>query len=106
MHVHKKLIAACLRNGKKSEFREFDTLTLSIKEMANRLIENECHMAAMESTGVYWKSIYNILELIEISVIVVSVHHMKNVPGRKTDEKYTAWIADLLIRGLLKLAFI
>jgi len=104
--VHKKLIVACLRNGKKSELREFDTLTKSIKEMANWLIENKCQMVAMESTGVYWKPIYNILELMEIPVIVVNAHHMKNVPGRKTDEKDAAWIADLLMHGLLKASYI
>jgi len=104
--VHKKLIVACFRNGKKSELREYDTLTGSIKEMANWLLENDCQMAAMESTGVYWKPIYNILELMEIPVIVVNAHHMKNVPGRKTDVKDSQWIADLLMHGLLSGSFI
>ncbi len=104
--VHKKLIVACLRNGKKAELRKFDTLTSSIKELGNWLLENKCEMVAMESTGAYWKPIYNILELLDIDVIVVNAHHMKNVPGRKTDAKDAEWIADLLQHGLLKASYI
>ena len=63
-------------------------------------------MVAMESTGVYWKPIYNILELLNLDVIVVNAHHMKTVPGRKTDVKDAEWIADLLQHGLLKASFI
>lgn len=104
--VHKKLIVACLRNGKKAEIRKFDTLTSSIKELSNWLLENNCQMVAMESTGAYWKPIYNILELLDIDVIVVNAHHMKTVPGRKTDVKDAEWIADLLQHGLLKASYI
>lgn len=104
--VHKKLIVACLRNGKKAELRKFDTLTSSIKELGNWLLENKCEMVAMESTGAYWKPIYNILELLDIDVMVVNAHHMKNVPGRKTDAKDAEWIADLLQHGLLKASYI
>lgn len=60
----------------------------------------------MESTGAYWKPIYNILELLDIDVMVVNAHHMKNVPGRKTDAKDAEWIADLLQHGLLKASYI
>lgn len=104
--VHKKLIVACFRNGKKAELRKFDTLTSSIKELGNWLLENKCEMVAMESTGAYWKPIYNILELLDIDVMVVNAHHMKNVPGRKTDAKDAEWIADLLQHGLLKASYI
>ncbi|MDW5299173.1 MAG: IS110 family transposase [Sedimentibacter sp.] len=104
--VHKKLIVACFRNGKKAELRKFDTLTSSIKELGNWLLENKCQMVAMESTGAYWKHIYNILELLDIDVMVVNAHHMKNVPGRKTDAKDAEWIADLLQHGLLKASYI
>lgn len=104
--VHKKLIVACFRNGKKAELRKFDTLTCSIKELANWLLDNKCQMVAMESTGAYWKPIYNILELHNIDVIVVNAHHMKTVPGRKTDVKDAEWIADLLQHGLLKASYI
>ena len=104
--VHKKLIVACFRNGKKSELRKFDTLTCNIKELGKWLLDNGCQMVAMESTGVYWKPIYNILELLNLDVIVVNAHHMKTVPGRKTDVKDAEWIADLLQHGLLKASFI
>lgn len=104
--VHKKLIVACFRNGKKSELRKFGTLTKDIKELAKWLIDNNCEMVAMESTGAYWKPIYNILELNDIDVIVVNAHHMKTVPGRKTDVKDAEWIADLLQHGLLKASYI
>ncbi len=60
----------------------------------------------MESTGAYWKPIYNILELLCLDVMVVNAHHMKNVPGRKTDAKDAEWIADLLQHGLLKSSYI
>ena len=73
--VHKKLIVACFRNGKKTELRKYDTLTSSIKELAIWLIENGCEMVAMESTGAYWKPIYNILELLCLDVMVVNAHH-------------------------------
>ena len=104
--VHKKLIVACFRNGKKAELRTFDTLTCSIKELANWLLDNKCQMVAMESAGAYWKPIYNILELHNIDVIVVNAHHMKTVPGRKADVKDAEWIADLLQHGLLKASYI
>lgn len=104
--VHKKLIVACFRNGKKSELRKFDTLTCHIKELGNWLLENHCQMVAMESTGAYWKPIYNILELLNLDVMVVNAHHMKNVPGRKTDIKDAEWIVDLLQHGLLKASYI
>lgn len=104
--VHKKLIVACFRNGKKAELRKFDTLTCSIKELANWLLDNKCQMVAMESTGAYWKPVYNILELHNIDIIVVNAHHMKTVPGRKTDIKDAEWIADLLQHGLLKASYI
>jgi transposase len=104
--VHKKLIVACFRNGKKAELRKFDTLTSSIKELGNWLLENRCQMVAMESTGAYWKPIYNILELLNLDVMVVNAHHMKAVPGRKTDVKDAEWIADLLQHGLLKASYI
>jgi transposase len=104
--VHKKLIVACFRNGKKAELRKFDTLTCSIKELGNWLLENRCQMVAMESTGAYWKPIYNILELLNLDVMMVNAHHMKNVPGHKTDVKDAEWIAELLQHGLLKASYI
>lgn len=104
--VHKKVVVACIRNGGKTQIRKFGTLTCDLKELGNWLVENECEMAAMESTGAYWKPIYNIFELLSINTIVVNAHHMRNVPGRKTDIKDAEWIADLLQHGLLKASYI
>lgn len=104
--VHKKLIVACLNEGGRRELREFGTATSEIKAMANWLTESGCEMIAMESTGVYWKPLYNLFELMDLNAIVVNASHMKALPGRKTDVKDAEWIADLLRHGLLKASFI
>lgn len=104
--VHKKLIVACLKKGGGQELREFGTMTGEIKELAAWLKQEGCEMAAMESTGVYWKPLYNLFELMELDVMVVNAAHMKAVPGRKTDVKDAEWIAELLQHGLLKASFI
>lgn len=104
--VHKKIIVACLRVGRKHETKEFGASTKELKDMANWLLANECQIAAMESTGSYWKPVYNVLEVLGLEVIVVNAHHIKNVPGRKTDVKDAEWIAQLLQCGLLKASYI
>jgi transposase len=104
--VHKKMLAICFKDGKKKKQWQIGTTTKEIKEMAKYLIEQDCQMIAMESTGSYWKPIYNILELMELDVIVVNAQHMKALPGRKTDLSDAAWIADLLQHGILRASFI
>ena len=104
--VHKKIIVACLRVGRKQETKEFGTSTNDLRDLANWLLENNCQLAAMESTGSYWKPVYNVLEVLGQEVIVVNAHHIKNVPGRKTDVKDAEWIAQLLQWGLLKASYI
>jgi transposase len=104
--VHKKMIVACFMVDKKQEVRTFRTMTKDIREMANWLLENGCEMIAMESTGAYWKPIYNVLEMLGLEVMVVNAQHMKAVPGRKTDVKDAVWIADLLRHGLLRASYI
>ena len=104
--VHKKLIVACLRKGNRNEIREFSATTRELLSMTEWLKENNCQMAAMESTGSYWKPLYNIIESSDLNAIVVNAHHMKAVPGRKTDVKDAEWIADLLQHGLLKASYI
>ena len=104
--VHKKLIVACFRKGSKQEVREFGATTRELLELADWLKEGGCEMAAMESTASYWKPLYNILEYSDLKAMVVNAHHMKAVPGRKTDVKDAEWIADLLQHGLLKASFI
>ena len=70
------------------------------------LTESDCWHVAMESTGVYWKPVFNVLELAGVEAMVVNAAHMKAVPGRKTDVKDAEWIADLFQHGLLKGSFI
>jgi len=104
--VHKRMITVCLRIGRKHEIREFGTLTHELREMTAWLKENLCEMAAMESSGSFWKPLYNIFEIEELPAMVVNAQHMKAVPGRKTDVKDAEWIAKLLSQGLLKASFI
>lgn len=104
--VHKKMIVACLIVGTKQETRTYGTSTEDLRKMAQWLLDNESQMAAMESTGAYWKPVYNVLEVLGLEVIIVNAQHMKAVPGHKTDTKDAAWIADLLKHGLLKASFI
>lgn len=104
--VHKKVIVACLINGGEQELREFGTTTSEIKTLANWLIESGCEMIAMESTGVFWKPLYNLFELMDLDAMIVNAAHMKALPGRKTDVKDAEWIADLLRHGLLRASYI
>ncbi|MGN0493505.1 MAG: IS110 family transposase, partial [Acutalibacteraceae bacterium] len=104
--VHKKMIVACFRDGRKKEIREFGTLTGELRELTEWLLKNGCEMIAMESTASYWKPLYNLFELSGLPAMVVNAQHMKTLPGRKTDVKDAEWIADLLQHGLLKASFI
>ena len=104
--VHKKMIVACFRDGRKKELREFGTLTSDLRELTNWLLEEKCEMIAMESTASYWKPLYNLFELSELPAMVVNAQHMKSLPGRKTDMKDAEWISDLLQHGLLRASFI
>ena len=84
--VHKKVIVCCLILGpKKTETRSFGTFTKDLQEMTKWLKEADCQIVAMESTGSYWKPLYNILELEGMEVMIVNAQHMKTIPGRKTD---------------------
>jgi transposase len=104
--VHKKLLVVCLRIGRKTEVREFGTLTHEIREIAAWLKRNDCQMAAMESTGSYWRPIYNVFEQEDLPIMVCNAYHIKNVPGRKTDVNDAKWIARCLSQGLLSPSFI
>jgi len=104
--VHKKLLVVCLRIGRKTEVKEFGTLTHEIRDMVAWLKANGCQMAAMESTGSYWKPIYNIFEQVELPIMLCNAHHIKNVPGRKTDVNDAQWIAKCLSQGLLNPSFV
>jgi len=104
--VHKKLLVVCLRIGRKAEIREFGTLTHEIREIVAWLKANGCQMAAMESTGSYWKPLYNIFEQEGLPAMVCNAYHIKNVPGRKTDVNDAQWIARCLSQGLLNPSFV
>jgi transposase len=107
LDVHKKVITAALLSGAdKAEVREYPTTTSALKQMVDWLKESGCEHVAMESTGVYWKPVYNIFELEGIPAMVVNASHMKAIPGRKTDVNDAEWIADLLKHGLLRASFI
>jgi len=104
--VHKKIIVATIRGtGIKEQTRTYTGFTESIEDMFRWLKEDGITHVAMESTGVYWKPIYNILEG-SFKILLVNARHIKNVPGRKTDKKDSKWIAKLLLSGLLSGSFI
>lgn len=108
--VHKKNVKVCLiitdENGKqKKEIRTYSTMAHQLLELRDWLKEQGCTHIAFEATGVYWKPVFNLLEG-DFEILVVNAHHMKAVPGRKTDVKDAEWIADLLRHGLLKASFI
>ena len=110
LDVHKKKISACLitmdGNGHEQyEIEEFGTFTNDLLAMRQWLSENGCPIVAMESTGVYWRPVHNVLEGF-MEVILVNARHIKNVPGRKTDISDAKWLAGLLRHGLLRGSFI
>jgi transposase len=110
LDVHKKTVVACCilsTEGRKpvKETRTFRTMTTDLLALADWLQEKGCTHVAMESTGVYWRPVYNVLEG-QCELLVVNAQHIKAVPGRKTDVKDAAWIAELLRHGLLRGSFI
>lgn len=105
--IHKNMLMACIYTSvRKKEIRQFGTLTDDIFQLVSWLKDTNCEMVAMESTGTYWKPVYNILEEQKIPVIIVNAQHIKGVPGRKTDVKDAEWIADLVRHGLVKESYI
>lgn len=114
LDVHRDTIVVCLAKGElgadpEIEIRSFSTLIPEMQKLRDWVLETDCRHVAMESTGIYWQPIYEMLETCfdgEISILVVNARHMKNVPGRKTDMRDAQWIATLLRAGLLKGSFI
>jgi len=108
--VHKKTITACLMVGKPHEkaqktVKTFSTMTRDLSACKDWLKSQGCTHVALESTGVYWKPVFNVLEE-NMEVILANARDIKNVPGRKTDVKDCEWIAQLLRHGLIKGSFI
>jgi len=110
LDVHKKSISACLLTANEAgatqqHIRRFGTVTRELLELCDWLRSNHVTHVAMESTGVYWKPVWNILEA-SFTILLVNAQHVKSVPGRKTDAKDCQWIADLLQHGLLRGSFV
>ena len=110
LDVHKKTVVACVRriaaNSKvHKEVRTFSTMTADLLNLADWLAQEGVTHAAMESTGVYWKPVWNILDE-QFQLLLVNARHIKQVPGRKTDVKDSEWIAELLHHGLLRGSFV
>jgi transposase len=110
LDVHKKTVVACVltpdgQGGWSQEIRTFGTMTVDVLARSDWLLACGCTHVAIESTGDDWKPVFNILEGI-CEVILVNAQHAKAVPGRKTDVKDAAWLAELLPHGLLRASFI
>lgn len=110
LDVHKKTVVACCitpgpKGEKQIEIRTFGTMTVDLLALSDWLTSKQITHVAMESTGEFWKPIYNLLEG-SFEILVVNAKHIKNVPGRKTDVKDAEWIAELLRHGLLRGSFI
>lgn len=106
LDVHKATVVACVLTPDGKEVRTFRTFTEDLLALAAWLRARGCRQVAMESTGVYWKPIYNLLEAEDMVLTLANARHIKAVPGRKTDVKDAEWIADLLRHGLLKPSFV
>ena len=109
LDVHQANVVACLRIAEgaraKHEVRTFATTTKGLLELADWLREASCAHIAMESTGVYWKPVWHVLEG-EFELVLANASHIRNVPGRKTDVNDAMWIADLLAHGLIRGSFV
>jgi len=110
LDVHQATIVACLlivlKNGTaQKQMRTFGTTTRELISLREWLLSEGCTHLAMESTGVYWKPIYAILEG-AFHIVVANAQQVKKVPGRKTDVKDAEWLADLLCHGLLRSSFV
>ena len=108
--VHKESLSACLLYSgefgeEQCEIREYKTFTGELYKFKEYLISHRCRIVAIESTGVYWQPVYNVLES-DVEVMVVNARAIKNVPGRKTDVEDCKWLAGLLRFGLLQGSFI
>lgn len=110
--VHKDMIEACIIRGIDSPqyiHKQFSTMQNQLLEFVQWLYENDCYHIAMESTGVYWRPLYEAIEQYSPyyeNIIVANAHHMRNVPGKKSDVKDAEWIATLLQHGLLEPSFV
>lgn len=111
LDVHQATVVACMLtpgpgNKTRKVVRTFRTVTAELEELREWLLENGVTHVAMESTGVYWMSVYEVLATGEMQLIVGNAAHIKNVPGRKTDVKDAEWIAHLVRHGLIRASIV
>lgn len=111
LDIHREIIVATVLqdqpDGKISkQVKAFKTFSEDLEELANWLKSLNPEIVAMESTGIYWKQVYESLEKVEIIPWVVNAYHIKKVPGRKTDIQDSEWLAELARCGLLKASFV
>jgi transposase len=111
LDVHKETVVACVvvaegKRGKK-ETRTFEAHSRGLCSLREWLLEKKVEAIGMEGTGIYWRPVYSILEAdASWKLIVGNAHHIKNVPGRKTDVKDAEWLADLVRHGLIRPSFV
>jgi len=105
LDVHKKTVSACARVDGRETIETFGTSTRELLRLGDWLAGHGVAIVAMESTGVFWKPVWNLLEE-RFELMLVNAHHIKQVPGRKTDVKDCQWIAQLLEHGLLRASFV
>ncbi|HWP43040.1 MAG TPA: IS110 family transposase [Blastocatellia bacterium] len=103
--VHAKMLVACLRHKGQTETRTFSTMTADLLRLRDWLVKSHCACVAIESTGVYWKPVFNILEG-SLDVVLVNPLHVKAISGHKTDVRDAQRLADLLAHGLVRPSFI
>ncbi len=111
LDVHKKTVVACVLTSTeqgmaRTEVRTFGTMTRDLEALSAWLTAAQVEQVALESTGVYWWPVYNILEEVGLPVTLVNPQHTKALPGRKTDVGDAVWLADLLRHGLVRASFI
>lgn len=109
LDVHKKTVVACVRvvdqDGTRHAVREFATHTAALEALRAWLVAQGCTHAVLESTGVYWKPVWHVLEG-ALTLVLANAAHVRNVPGRKTDVNDATWLAELLAHGLVRASFV
>jgi len=106
LDVHKQTVVACVITPEGKQTRTFGTMTKDLLALGEWLLQQGVTHVAMESTGIYWKPAYNMLEGMGFQLLVANAQHIKAVPGRKTDVKDAEWIAELLRHGLIRGSYI
>lgn len=110
LDVHKKTVVACVRIASGSDVTQqtqtFATTTKGLGALAIWLHEHAVTHVVMESTGVYWKPVWHILDDGELTLLLANARDVRNLPGRKTDVSDAAWLADLLAHGLVRASFV